>query len=69
VRDFTCDRCGQAGETALCIGSFEYLCEEHWGTGRHMCQECETKLTCCGCEGAGCVTCALPSPPVEGEAA
>jgi hypothetical protein len=54
----TCDRCGEATETALCIGSFEYLCSQDWGAGRNHCERCETALTCCGCQ-TGCTTCAL----------
>jgi hypothetical protein len=70
----SCDRCGKADETSLCISSFEYLCPECWGDGEHVCGACEAALDCCGCE-AGCVRCGLtsrgldPQPPVEGEAA
>jgi hypothetical protein len=54
--------------TTACLGCWRYLCEPHRGPG-HICPPCAEKLTCCGCEGAGCVTCALPRPPAEGEAA
>jgi hypothetical protein len=58
VMGTTCDRCGEATETALDISCFSYLCELCWSTGRHACSECETALTCCGCQ-TGCTTCAL----------
>jgi hypothetical protein len=64
----TCDRCGQTGETALCLGDFEYLCEACWGQGSHVCERCERVLTCCTCIGEGCTTCAMPAPQVQVEA-
>jgi hypothetical protein len=47
------------GDTTASLCCFRWLCEPHRGTG-HICPPCAEKLGCCGCEGAGCVTCALP---------
>jgi hypothetical protein len=45
-------------DTTPCIGCWRWLCECHRGTC-HICPPCAEKLTCCGCAGEGCTTCAL----------
>lgn len=64
------DTCCDSDTTAAWC-CWRWLCAEHRGQG-HNCPECETKLACCSCEGAGCTTCALEAearPQVESQGA
>lgn len=65
-----CERCARPGlELALDIGCFRYLCERCWGSGSHVCEECESTLACCGCRGRGCLSVIEGEPAVEVEGA